>query len=397
MAIFKFNENDIFINTIESYPQYKFYVQSGNVFIDDMPHMSGANTDHITGVPKGFVSLYEYNIDRPYQAGSSTKRDNIYPFLIKGAQRIAFKTNTASDHGTQFLYGEIMTGSYNMSASINRELITSTSRSKIIALRNTLDHYQILSPHYQYSSSLGNKATQNINLISIPHILRGTKIKKGSMRLRYYLSGTLIGELQDENYNGELVQVGPSGSTGSGSVAGVVLYSEGVILLTGSWDLNHETLQFLPTASKSKWLYFAYGANDNNYNGSKTVAADTSLSASFLMEYSGTTNTQTMTMFAHANYRDLNYSNNPTFVSASEICTWCVSTGSNFYHEMPKKIKNITFSPYLDEEPLFQRTVYISKIGIYDKDKNLIGVAKTATPIRKTEKNQYTFKLKLDI
>jgi len=56
MAIFKFNENDIFINTIESYPQYKFYVQSGNVFIDDMPHMSGANTDHITGVPKGLLS-----------------------------------------------------------------------------------------------------------------------------------------------------------------------------------------------------------------------------------------------------------------------------------------------------------------------------------------------------
>jgi len=61
------------------------------------------------------------------------------------------------------------------------------------------------------------------------------------------------------------------------------------------------------------------------------------------------------------------------------------------------KIKNITYGPYLDEDPPFQRTVYISKIGIYDKDKNLIGVAKTATPIRKTEKNQYTFKLKLDI
>ena len=32
-----------------------------------------------------------------------------------------------------------------------------------------------------------------------------------------------------------------------------------------------------------------------------------------------------------------------------------------------------------------------------DKDKNLIGVAKVATPIRKTEEQQYTFKLKLDI
>ena len=34
---------------------------------------------------------------------------------------------------------------------------------------------------------------------------------------------------------------------------------------------------------------------------------------------------------------------------------------------------------------------------IYDKDKNLIGIAKMATPVRKTESDQYTFKLKLDI
>ena len=31
--------------------------------------------------------------------------------------------------------------------------------------------------------------------------------KKGSVRLDYYLSGTLIGTLEDERYNGELVQL----------------------------------------------------------------------------------------------------------------------------------------------------------------------------------------------
>ena len=41
-------------------------------------------------------------------------------------------------------------------------------------------------------------------------------------------------------------------------------------------------------------------------------------------------------------------------------------------------------------------STYISKIGIYDKDKNLIGVAKLATPVRKTESRSYTFKMKLD-
>ena len=40
---------------------------------------------------------------------------------------------------------------------------------------------------------------------------------------------------------------------------------------------------------------------------------------------------------------------------------------------------------------------YEYKVEYYDKDKNLIGYAKTAKPVRKTEDRQYTFKLKLDL
>ena len=60
-------------------------------------------------------------------------------------------------------------------------------------------------------------------------------------------------------------------------------------------------------------------------------------------------------------------------------------------------IKNIVYSQFADEKPKFKKTVYISKIGLYDENKNLVGVAKLATPVRKTEDHQYTFKLKLDI
>jgi len=105
-------------------------------------------------------------------------------------------------------------------------------------------------------------------------------------------------------------------------------------------------------------------------------------------------------MLAHANYGELNHSNNPTFLSASatnEMNYKSASTGSFQYIERPMKIKNVVSESYTDEEPPFQKTVYISKIGVYDKDKNLIGVAKLATPIRKTEKNDFTFKIKLDI
>ena len=77
-----------------------------------------------------------------------------------------------------------------------------------------------------------------MRLVSIPSTYYGSSIKKGSINCKWYLTGTLIAELQDIKRNGELIQTGPVGSVGSGSVAGVALYNEGFILITGSWSLH---------------------------------------------------------------------------------------------------------------------------------------------------------------
>lgn len=198
----------------------------------------------------------------------------------------------------------------------------------VAALKTTLNHYSYLSQHYEYSSSHWDKSKQDLSLISIPSILYGSSIKEGSVRLKYYISGTLVGELFDDKRNGELVQVGPVGSSGSGSVAGVVLYNEGFVLLTGSWSLNsaHPYIKYdsvtptqVQTGSISKWTHFGYGINFSSgsvRNNDKliteadlssikttltgnafqaTTIDNSTLSASFLLEYSGTTHIQTMT------------------------------------------------------------------------------------------------------
>jgi hypothetical protein len=383
MAFYKFEEDDLFLNTVEAYPQNKFYIQSGTVYINNFPNLAGQNTANHIGVPAGFISLYEYNIDRP--AGNS-----VYPFLFKNGMKDGFKvTPTASYNSAQ--YGDIITSSYSMSASIGRIIASATSNSASIkALENTFNHYSYLSPHYQYSSSLGDKANQTVNLITIPSIFYGSSIKKGTVSLKYYITGTLIGELSDYRENGDLVQIGPVGSTGSGSVAGVVLYNEGFVALTGSWELDSTTIKYDPAAAQtSKWIYYGFGVHD------ATSVALTTLSASYSLEFSGSNQFQTMTMLAHAKYGELNHSTNPTFVSSSDSLS--VSTGSYQYIEQTKEIRNIVSSSFTDEDPKFEKTTYLSKVGIYDKDKNLIGIAKMATPVRKTEADQYTFKLKLDI
>ena len=68
MSFYKFSDDDIFINTIRSEPQYSFYIYNGSVYVNDIPHQTNTVrdtvSDTIQGVPKGFISLYEYNIDR---------------------------------------------------------------------------------------------------------------------------------------------------------------------------------------------------------------------------------------------------------------------------------------------------------------------------------------------
>tara|TARA_Y100000114_G_C11757796_1_gene327872 strand:- start:544 stop:1704 length:1161 start_codon:yes stop_codon:yes gene_type:complete len=386
MTYYKFKEDDLFINTIEANPKYSFYIQSGSLYLDNVSHISGANTNNIHNVPVGHLSLYEYNIDR---------KDNfIKPFVIKNSNRSSFKKTKKTAFNTQFGFdGAQINSTYRMSASLSRDYFAASStRRRITALKNNFDYYSYLSPHYEFTSTFGDKATQQINLISIPSIFYGSSIEKGSLSLKYYITGSLVGELSDYRKNGELVQIGPVGSTGSGSVAGVVLYSEGFIALTGSWSLDSHNIAYDST-SNSKWVHFGYGIK--NSAATLPTIANTTLSASFLMEYEGVTHTQVLTMLSHAPYAELNHSNNPTFATASTAYQYV--SGAHRFTERPKQIKNMVNSQFVDVEPEFKKVVYISKIGIYDDNKNLIGIAKLATPVRKTEDHEYTFKLKLDI
>lgn len=386
MTFYKFKENDFFVNTIEAYPKYEFYIQSGSLYLDNTPNLAGKNSTNHKNVPDGHVSLFEMNLDR--------SSNYIYPYLVKNGNRNNFKAFSKINFNTQFNYdGTVITSSYMMSSSITRDYYTATSRNRINAIKNTLNHYSYLSPHYQFNSDLGDKSSQNINLISIPSIFFGSSIKKGSITLSYYVTGSLIGQLKDTRRNGDLIQSNGNIAANDGKVAGVVLYNEGLILLTGSWVIDNTTVQFgVPSYDASnRWTNFGYGIKDST--ASKPGIAITTLSASFLLEYSGTTNTQTITMLAKAPYGELNHSNNPTFNSSNNQQ---IVSGATNISERAKTIKNVVYSQFSDEAPEFKKVVYISKIALYDEEKKLIGTANIATPVRKTEEHSYIFKLKLD-
>ena len=400
---------------MRAYPQVDFLTFDGKVYYNNIPEQSGALTDPLMAVGPGHANLHEINVDRPLVStgrfiGNSAKLiDNgrIYSYISKNSKGFAWKTVSTEAYSDADL-GGILTASYPQVATVTRRYIATPYASKdsydrrYVGLRNKLNVYELRSEYYKVSSSFGNKDTMPINFISIPSIFYGTRIKPGTLSLKWYFTGSLIGELRDQNQNGELIQTGPPGSTGSGSVAGVVLYDEGFLLLTGSWDINPTAIPMTSgsnATTKPNWLFYAAGMNDDVNQQNTATAPNVEsdfVSASFGLSFKGQTDTQVMTMFAHARRGQANYSNNPTYLEYGQNKTYF--TSSNIYEQTSSiKIKNIKSSSYADYNAPFERQVYISRIGIYDDNKNLIGIATLTNPILKKDNQDISFKIKLDV
>jgi len=397
MPRFKFSPKDILYNQIRLYPKTEFLIYSGTTFYNQRAPVSGTQVDNVPHVPSGYVSLYELNVDRPSTA-------MIYPFITKGGSLSSFSTVSTTDFNSDFAYGDILSGSYPLSSSITRQHYTAGStdlesggrnyRKRIEALRNTLDFYAPTGQHYAVSSSASGRdlTSVELNMIDIPSIFYGSSIDKGTVDLKLYVTGTLVARAQDLYKNGEIVVTDPEG-TSSGSV-GFVLYNEGFIILTSS---NSITTEF-------KDDYLGTGVTQYptwNYFGSTGSATTPIHSSSYTIEFSGSTTTPVLTMFAHARRGQLNHSNNPTYMqrstSGSVSETLKVQKSTAYKSDKKRYVANTISSSYANAEEHFEKQTFISKIGIYDDDGNLIAIAKMATPVRKKESDEYTFKLKLDI
>ena len=164
--IFKFENNDVFVNSVKSYPEVQFYIYQGVAYYNlesptagggargsagTMPAVplyspTGSYTDDGPLGPRpGYLSLYEENVDRngnsgltsttgasltPFENAVKNKTDpqdsytglnpRIEPFVVKNGDRLGFSTvGLASFNATTV--GAIMANSYPLTASISKE------------------------------------------------------------------------------------------------------------------------------------------------------------------------------------------------------------------------------------------------------------------------------------
>ena len=434
MPLYKFGDGDLFYNQIKAHPSSSFFIYDSKIFYNNKATEPGSFVANATNVPVGHVNLFEYNVDRgpasdltltigpssSIATGSDGQRLGqagptgpnvrntgiIYPWVYKGFNKVAFKGIKRANFVHNYMQGDVVTGSYQLSSSITRQRYLASHNFNDAnltgsALKNSLSYASRLGPHYDFPS--GSSAATNV--VQVPTIFYGSKIKKGSVDLKFYITGTVVGRLKDSRHDGALIQSEGIQSSGyDDQIAGVVLYNEGFIVLTGSWNLHsvwkagtggmrdRDYLNGEIVEQNASWLHFAMGANDN-VTGSSTLSDN--VSASFSLDLAGTHKIPNVTMLAHANKGELNYSNNLTYISASQSNPGV--SGTYQYIEPEKIIKNTHSSSYADPTGSLVKTTYITKVGIYDEKKKLIGIASLAKPVKKTEDRDLTFKLKLDI
>ena len=451
----EFGPDDVFQNSLETSPGKKFTAYSGSLYIDESRYkginigtdsislyelnvnrhatLDDINSIHAFIVKDGSRSSFRSISTSSYnQEQYGTKLTGAYPITASISRDYIYGGRTYP-----FAY-TIGVDSVNRVDPNTTDLYFSQSK-QLLALRSTMDKYKRYSPAFTFSGSktvdpsLPPYLTGAINLISIPSIFYGSSLEKGTVNLSFYYTGTLMDQCRDEKRNGELISYGKNSSV-SGSTVGVVLYDEGFIMLyneenisadeqtcdsysgtgsigedgAGSW--SGKAVQLRPN-----WTYF--WSYNTGSSGSQGIAAAAGVdhapggatrtdganalypsASNFTIEFNGKNVVPTITMFANAPAGQLNNSQNPTWLSSSHS-KWKeqIHFDSSSYIE-PKKvpIKNTAESDFTNHIADFEKQTFISKIAIYDDNKNLLGIAKLATPVLKKETDSYTFKLKLD-
>ena len=416
MGFQKFDSKDLIYNQIETNPKFIFTVHNSKVYFQNERSIPGSFLDAAEGgdpnnlvkhIPQGSVSLHEINVNRPGTDGTL-----VTPFITKNSTRISFRNISTSvfDDISQFNYGDVMAGSYPMSASISRivipagsdgternlagEIVSPASHNNkkyIRSLETVINSQQ----HLGINNDFGNMGSQDINMICIPGIFYGSKLKRGSIKLKTYIQGVLAGTAEDLYGDGRIMQTFNKVQENQTSVrqVGTAIYNQGILVLTSSNVLNNDNLEnydSTETTSKSTWLNFGTGITQT---GSITEHGSNP-NTSYTVEFEGVNKVPTLTMYAYSRIGENNYSHNPTFVTKPRMLNTQITSASFFQH--PVEVKTVNKSAYENHEEDFKNTTYISKIGIYDKYKNLIAIASLASPVKKTEKRDFLFKIGID-
>ena len=219
----------------------------------------------------------------------------------------------------------------------------------------------------------GTKINEAI-FVNFSRLLTKDEIKKGSFITSFLTGGTPAARtdtltLQDHGAATSYKVNSPAGEYGilytssatpnAASGVGLVYYQAGVAVLTGSI--------FDGTMGPG----YSSGTYDSLTTGSSIeVMANSFRNRLVDISFNNTVELNSTVYFCRASHNEFNYSNNPTYLSSSQI-----------------RVKNST-----TDNPVS----YVTTVGLYSSDNELLAVAKLSEPLKKDPNTEVTLRVRLD-
>ena len=224
----------------------------------------------------------------------------------------------------------------------------------------------------------GGTKHESVFFLNFSRLLTKDEIKKGSFTLAIGSgSGTSGAQntsslltISDYGAATEYRVNSPAGEYGilydnptptEGTGIGLIYYQAGVAVITSS-VFNQAVLDSTKTGADSVQQAFT---------GSTIETLSDSIRKRWgSCEFNNTTELNSTIYFCRANHNEFNYSGNPTYLSSSQI-----------------RVKNVESD---------QPTTYITTVGLYSSDNELLATAKLSEPLKKTPENEMILRVRLD-
>lgn len=295
-----------------------------------------------------------------------------YPYQSSSANHIF---DISAGFSTQSVGGNSMSASAvsHTTSQVSKKVNVYTQMAQVLSGFSTSSVVRRFDQDGDLSGDGGTKH-DNAIFFNFSRLLVKDEIKKGSFTMEIGKGTTYAapfgstGTITDAAAASSYKINSPAGEYGvlkDGSTAvGLIYYQAGVVVLTSS--VFGASAQMASTGLNTEHLF----------TGSTVDAlADGVRHRIKNIQFSNTTELNSTIYFCRANNTEFNYSSNPTYLSGSKIRVK-TNPGTNEHFNLPRS--------------------YVTTVGLYSHDNELLAVAKLSEPLRKDPTNELTLRVRLD-
>ena len=165
---------------------------------------------------------------------------------------------------------------------------------------------------------------------------------------------------------GVLYDAGGAGATDTGIGKGIIFYQAGVMVLTASiFSSSNGNLDDFWKYEGNSW-----SVTQSMMTGAISASCDALRQRIQSISFNNTTEINSTIYFCRVPHNKFNYSTNPTYITGSKL-----------------RVKNTSGDPSVS---------YITTVGLYSSNNELLAVAKLSEPLKKTPSNELTLRVRLD-